>query len=429
MRLAVDILSAVLGFIVLYYYLNNIFRRKEIGKAVPVLAGGLFMLGTFAVVTFALQTVIAPILFFVCVFLYSFLYEAAMLKRCLYICLFYVLAILAEILVGIPVVALFNVSIEEAQNNVYIYALNLVLSKLLLIFLFRMLRFFKSDTNIKLGYKSVLPILLIEIAGLVSIYYFSIVAYRQDNIISSISVFIITVIVLSANIATFYLLESQIQFQKSKDTILNIQSQYKLQKEYYSELKENMLSANKNTHDVKNFAIALTALIDKGEPDAAKAKIEEFCGQIPASQTIHTGNAAVDALVQSKMQKIHDEIPGHAISIIIPDKLRMDEIDLCILLGNAIDNAVEACEKIPERNERSLTIKIFPYENQLSILVENSNAAAPKMKTPKFTTSKPDAFKHGFGIKSMKRIVEEHGGNIVFEQSDDVFIVSTLIPN
>lgn len=134
-------------------------------------------------------------------------------------------------------------------------------------------------------------------------------------------------------------------------------------------------------------------------------------------------------MVQSKLKDINEEIPNNNISIIIPGKIKIDEIDLCILIGNAVDNAVEACKKIEETENRMLEIKIFPVNGQLSMLFTNSKNSMEKKPPGLFKTTKADSFMHGFGIENMRNICRKYDGNISFDISANRFILSILLPN
>jgi len=428
MRIAVDLLSAVLELVLLSYFCREFFTPKFESKMIKVISGVAFVCTNLVVSTFAIDTTYAPILFVCSVFGYSFFYKTKTIKRSLYILMFYVLGIIFEIFAGVAVSTLNDVSIADVQSNIYFYALCLILSKLLLLALFRIIGICMTEKAIKIDGKTVLPILLFEISSIVSIYYFAMIAYKANNFMTSIEVFAIIIIVLFANISTFYLLENQLRLQKSKNELVSLQSQYELQKDYYWELRENMIAASKNTHDIKNFIAAISTYIDTEKNDLAKAKIEEFYGKIPIATKMYTDNMAVNALIYSKIKDILETIPSNEISIIIPDELHIDEIDLCILLGNAIDNAIEGCAKIPEMAKRNLIVKVFPINNQLSILIENARVPQP-IPHILFDATQKEEFMHGFGIQNMKNIVDRYEGNMVIERPENRFIVSVLLPN
>lgn len=430
MKFIIDVLGSILEIFVLNYFFNRVLANEKKSMAIKVSISVLCISLYVLISTVALKTNFAPALFLFVVFFYGCtLYSDKILKKILYSLLIYVFGMMSEFVVGIVLSFAYNMSVAVAQNNIYFYLQGIIVSKLLLFFIFRIINLFEFNNKIEINIKSILSVLIIPLASIITIYYFATVAYKAEIAVSSTVLMIVTALTVLSNISTFYLLERQINLQKTEDTLRNLEKQYKLQADYYNELKQNMILSNKNTHDIKNFITAVSSYIENQKIDMAKSKIEEFYGKIPSINKIETGNDAVNALVQSKLKDIHEQIPNSNISIIIPEKVKIDEIDLCILIGNAVDNAVEACKKIPEIGSRMLEIKIFPVNGQLSMLFLNSKYLMEKKSSGLFKTTKDDTFMHGFGIENMKNICQKYGGTISFDNSETRFNVSILLPN
>lgn len=430
MKIAVDIISSALEVLVLYYF----FQRVLVNKRKSVVIQGFAIILCFSL--FTLSSMVsslssyAPALNLLILLLYPFIvYKEKMLKTILYSALIYIFGIMAEIIVGVVLSTLYHVSVEETIDNIYIFLQCMVLSKLLQIFILRIIGYFRINNKIELSARTLTALLIIPIAGIVSIYYFSMVAYLSSNLISDVLLLCLTILTIMSNVATFYLLEKQLKLQKSEDMLILKEKQYELQKNYYSELKQNVQLINKNTHDLKNFATAMTTYLKTQKIDLAINKMEEFFGKIPILDRVITGNDAVDALVQLKLKDIIEIIPNNKISISLPEELNIDEIDLCILIGNAIDNAIEACRKIPEINNRYIDIRIFSIDEQISLSVKNSKTIDVKKVKSGFRTSKTDELKHGFGIDNMRDICLKYSGDLSIEQDDNNFCLSALLLN
>jgi sensor histidine kinase regulating citrate/malate metabolism len=227
-------------------------------------------------------------------------------------------------------------------------------------------------------------------------------------------------------VLTFYLLEKQKSIYETQTDMKNMASQYALQAAYYAELKNNLIATNKNTHDIKNFAAALSAYLEAGKTAEAKERLDEFIDKIPNAGALDTGNMAINALLHAKAAALQ-KIGKNSLSIALPPELAVDEIDLCVLIGNAIDNALEACSQIENEEERYINIKIFPFNNCLSLLFENS--CAEKAEKDFFVTGKQQAFMHGFGLENMRALCAKYNGNLSFEQAGGKFSLSILLPN
>lgn len=430
MKLLVDVFSSVLEVLVLYYFFHRVLSVKRDSTVLTLSVSAICVVLITIVSNYLLKSNIAPILFFLVVILYCFvLYKDKIIKKILYSLMIYIFTMLSEVLVGIVLTVVNGIDIETTQSNVYTYLQGIIISKLILFFIFRIINLFEFNKRIEINLQSILAVLVIPLSSIISIYYFAMIAYKTDNAVSSAVLLIVTALTILSNISTFYLLEKQITLQKTEESLSNIEKQYKLQADYYTELKQNMLVSDKTAHDIKNFVAAVTAYIDSGKIDLAAEKLEEFVGKMPVINRVDTGNDAVNALIQSKMPLIDKNIPNSHVSVLLPKDMSVDEIDLCILIGNALDNAIEACLRIGTVAERELGVKIFPANEQISMLFENSMVGEPKKAGGKLKTSKKDTYRHGFGIENMKNICAKYGGSIVFDQVEQRFSVSVLLPN
>lgn len=102
----------------------------------------------------------------------------------------------------------------------------------------------------------------------------------------------------------------------------------------------------------------------------------------------------------------------------------MEPLDISTIFGNAIDNAIEACEKLAE-DQRLITVKAECVRDMLLITIENSTLTEVQ---PMERTTKQDHFLHGFGISNIKNAVEKYGGQCSFRQEDGTYRLKILIP-
>jgi len=430
MRIAVYIISAALEVLVMHYF----FQRVLVNKRKSIIIQGFAIILCFSLFVFV--SLISSLSSYVPAFnlaiflLFPFLfYKEKIIKTVLFAILIYIFSVIAEIIVGIIISVLSGQVVEGLIANNYTYLMCMVLSKLFLFLILRIVGCFKVNNKIDIKPGSLVALLFIPLSGIISIYYFSMVAYLSENLISDVLLLCLTVITILSNVATFYLLDKQIKLQKSEDMLIMMEKQYEIQKSYYSELKQNMTLTNKRTHDLKNIAISITAYLKNQKVDAAISKMEEFFGSISVPDRILTNNDAVDALIQTKLRDVNVDIPRNKISIALPEELKIDEIDLCILIGNALDNALEACRKIIGIENRYIEIRIYPSNEQISVLVKNSKVPDDMKKKSTLKTIKNDAFMHGFGIENMRSICQKYGGDLTIEQDENNFCLSALLLN
>ena len=102
-------------------------------------------------------------------------------------------------------------------------------------------------------------------------------------------------------------------------------------------------------------------------------------------------------------------------------------MDICTILSNALDNAIEACIKINNPADRYINVKIS-VDNGFFISVTNPSTEAPKKRAGIIISSKKDKENHGLGLKSIKRTVDKHGGDMLVKYENDVFTLVAELP-
>ena len=179
-------------------------------------------------------------------------------------------------------------------------------------------------------------------------------------------------------------------------------------------------------HDYHNHIQAMLALTDK--PQQLRAYLLKLNSDLTTVDTvIKTGNVMVDAILNSKLSLIQSrQINLHA-KAVVPSDLRISEIDLCTVIGNLLDNAMEACLKQEQDSERFVRVYIGILKKQLYISVQNSSGQQIK-KSGKTYISTKNSESHGFGLKRIDRIVAKYDGYINRQHEEGVFATEVLLP-
>lgn len=202
--------------------------------------------------------------------------------------------------------------------------------------------------------------------------------------------------------------------------------QIRIQSDYYKRLIENNLELRRFKHDYNNQLIALQSFIDTNDIDAAKLYLKKSNEHITKLDIYHTGNNVLDALLDDKNCKAHEhnteiEFSGN----IFPSSI--DDADLCIIFGNAIDNAIEACGKIKSDNHNIISIVINQKKHLMSILISNPVSTSPEIEDNMIVTSKKDTYNHGFGLYSIKRTVKKYNGDFDISCTNNIFSIKICL--
>ena len=189
------------------------------------------------------------------------------------------------------------------------------------------------------------------------------------------------------------------------------------QKQYQMMFEENEV-IHKLRHDQKNFIIGLLSQIQNKDYDEMvnqlNAQLQEL--QAGSDQNI-CGNSVIDTIINYKIseaKKKNIKIDFHYKGL---HNIQISGIDLAILLGNALDNAIEATEKIRETEKRIVELYIYLKSNQLVMIIENNvtqNVDVDHLQTEKTGN-------HGYGVVNMKSVVNKYAGSLSFFCEDKVF--------
>ena len=196
---------------------------------------------------------------------------------------------------------------------------------------------------------------------------------------------------------------------------------------HYAEV-ENMYKQIRGwRHEYRNHIQIMKAYASAGNLDAIKHYLDELDTDLSTvDMVIKTGNAMADAILNSKISLARSkEIEVHA-DAHIPLALTMSDLDLCVIIGNLFDNAIEASLKLP-KEERLIRIYMDIKNTQLYISFTNFTAGKKLSKiNGRFFTTKGEG--HGFGLVRIDDIVERYGGYLSRNSEDGAFTTEILLP-
>lgn len=203
--------------------------------------------------------------------------------------------------------------------------------------------------------------------------------------------------------------------------------QSELIKTHYTEV-ENMYKRMRGwRHDYRNHIQMMKSYAISGDLDAIKNYLDELDTDLTKIDTqIKTGNKMTDAILNSKISLAQSKHIHVVADANIPFALTTSELDLCIIIGNLFDNAIEASIALPE-DQRRIRIYMEMKNTQLYISFTNMTASKKQRKeNGRFHTTKGDG--HGFGLIRIDNIVERYGGYISRNSEEGAFTTEVLLP-
>ena len=196
---------------------------------------------------------------------------------------------------------------------------------------------------------------------------------------------------------------------------------------HYAEV-ENMYNKMRGwRHDYSNHIQAMKGHASGGDFDAVVRYLDELDTDLKTVDTvIKTGNKMTDAILNSKISLARSKNITVIADANIAVELTTSQLDLCIIIGNLFDNAMEACLKLPVEN-RVIRIYMEMKQTQLYMSFTNSTAQEKKPKIGGIFTSTKGAG-HGFGLVRIDNIVERHSGYISRNSEEGAYTTEVLLP-
>ena len=177
-------------------------------------------------------------------------------------------------------------------------------------------------------------------------------------------------------------------------------------------------------HDYRNHIQNMKNRLD-GDQREPEQYLDELADDLTQTDTsIQTGNVMADAVLNSKLSVAEQKSIQLNVKAHIPKGIEMTDVEMCSVLGNLLDNAIEACEKLP-CDKRFLRVYIDKFKGQFYLSVQNSSPSIQRDKGI-FRTTK--AGTHGFGLFRIDRIAKKYGGYVNRQYEEGVFATELLLP-
>lgn len=197
----------------------------------------------------------------------------------------------------------------------------------------------------------------------------------------------------------------------------------------HSEEVENMYRQTRGwRHDLKTHIQTMKAHLVLGEYDRLEEYLNELDSDLESVDNIvKTGNLAIDALLNSKLSLARAKGIQVEAKAVVPGDLSMSEVDLGIIIGNMMDNAMEACLKIGQEKDRFLRVYMDVLKGQLYIYVMNSVEGKPR-RAGRLYLSDKGSRDHGYGLVRIDKVVAKYRGFLDRQNEEGVFVTEVLLP-
>ena len=196
--------------------------------------------------------------------------------------------------------------------------------------------------------------------------------------------------------------------------------------QHYAEVENMYRKMREWRHDYHNHIQVLATMLEQGDTEKAREFLSEIHDTLTKVDTVlKTGNTMVDAILNSKISLMCAKQIRVDATAKVPPSLSVKDIDLCVIIGNLLDNAVEACEKLPE-NSRFVRIYIAVKGNHLYLSFTNSAGKKQEKVGTLFRSTK--GAHGGIGLSRVDSLVSQYGGYVTRASEDGGYTTEVILP-
>ena len=220
-------------------------------------------------------------------------------------------------------------------------------------------------------------------------------------------------------------MEQRIHAEKERRLALAQHHMLELRQQQFISRRDSVETVRRTYHDMKNLLLVL----EKASREDMRACIEKtLSGVQPFECVLETGSEAADILLGDKMAACQQE--GITCTVMLDGALLsfIAELDLVTILSNAMDNAIEACRRMPQGAARYIQVRTREMPGFILLHVVNSCTGQARMEGSRFLTIKEDAENHGFGLSSIRHTAESYHGEMACRMEDGEFSLSLIFP-
>ncbi len=294
-----------------------------------------------------------------------------------------------------------------------IYTFSMVFKLLLFICAWMILRRFLTGIANHLTARMWLIVDMLALASFVTIF---IAIYFMEN------TFIVYPICIAALFSSFGCMYLASYVYRSVQTTYRAQ-ELEARYSYYEERQKEEARVRSIYHDLKNHLLILQSQAENSRE--TQQMIGTLQSQMEGYENyLHTGNDFLDIIIRDKARMAQEKQIDFSAVIHFAEGAFLEPLDISTIFGNALDNAIEASEKLPVE-QRLVTVKTARVRDMLIITVEN-NVEADSLPTGR--TSKKDTFSHGFGIPNIEKAVEKYDGQCSSKSENNIFQLKIIIP-
>lgn len=313
----------------------------------------------------------------------------------------------------------------DTNSDTQLFSLGLLLSK----FVAFVIIILTKMSNRKFNVDNLNPKYLVLLSILpITTIFIGILMYKIILIIDTTSLKIVFIfanmLLIISNIITFEIIRNQNNLAKSEYELNLLKNSVLEQTKHYEDLQSSQEEIRQMRHNMRSMCIGTIAELKVGKTDNAIEQLQSNIDIIEkSSKTIDTGHPSIDSIIENKLIKCDELNISTNLSYQYRELITINEIEIAVIIGNILDNAIEACQKITDINKEiwgSITVD----KQNITINIKNTAVSSNNLKT-----SKTDKKSHGYGLKSISHIAKKYNGYAKFSFENNIFTSYVILEN
>lgn len=305
--------------------------------------------------------------------------------------------------------------------------LMIIIDQLILFYVFALLlRIFKRS-KMNLGRKEWIFIITIFMVSFLSLAAIQITLQKNELSEQYIGILMAAELgLILINIICFFMMSILNNSHKAAEELSVLKQQDEIRKQYAENVKYRYDEIRRMRHDMKQSYTVLETLLSESRTSEAIDYIRLGRSAIAKTEVlVDVGNDFVNSILNSKLSTAK-QLGIEVICSSVKDIYGIEAVDLCTLLGNLLDNAIEAAEQCPP--EKSLIeVKITSSDGKLVIQVTNSIKCSVLNENSELISTKQNPLEHGFGVRSIRLIAKKYSGSVKYFEEDDTLSCRVIL--
>lgn len=340
--------------------------------------------------------------------------------------LFFMIVAAVEFLVTISITRIFNIENILLQSNEY-RILGTLSSKIIILYI---LIYFLKMTGVRkftMERYSILTLLIMMLS--LSVFFMATGIYAKYPELEVPITYIMGIAVIMAGISILmlFIVRKIIEITKEKARFVAVEKEYKNQIEYLKKYEALSGELRSRRHEYKNHLINISKLAN-GEKGGSVAEYANnlLVEEQKTDNILKIENRIISALINYNIGKMEKSNIEFNYDIDLPKETQVSDIDMSIIMGNLLDNAIEACLSV-EEGKRYIDLDITYGLGTIDINMKNSSDSTVEIANNHIKSKKKDKDNHGYGLNNIKNIVKKNKGNYKIHSNNNEFVAEITL--